>query len=249
VRQKVVHGLLDQLSPKLKIESALDLGCGVGYFSRFLADLGLRVTAIDGREENVMEGRRRNPDIEFATRNAEDPNLGEIGEFDLVLCVGLLYHLENPFRAIRNLYALTRKILVVESMCAPGTQPTMDLLDEERSEDQGLNYVAFYPTESCMTKMLYRAGFPFVYSFRELRKHERFHDTIWRRRERMMLVASTEKLSTEGLLVQSEVKRSWEIWTTPLGRWKNRLSSASRRWKVNERLRLQNLQPDSGNHE
>jgi hypothetical protein len=40
----------------------------------------------------------------------EDLSLRDIGTVDLVLSVGLLYHLENPFRAIRNFHALTGKL-------------------------------------------------------------------------------------------------------------------------------------------
>ena len=226
IRQQVVRTLLSTLRPQLEMESALDLGCGIGHFSRFLADMGLRVAAVDGREENVLEARKRHPDIQFSVRNAEDPGLPEMGTFDFVLCVGLLYHLENPFRTIRNLHALTKKIVVVESMCAPGSHPRMDLLDEGRGEDQGLNYVGFYPTESCLVKMLYRAGFPFVYGFRSLPRCDRFRATLWRKRERTMLVASTIELDGVGLSLQLEINRSWEIWMTALGRWRSRLGPA-----------------------
>ncbi len=239
IRQTVVRRLLNELRPHTKIESALDLGCGVGYFSRFLADIGLRVTAIDGRHENVLEAKTRHPDIEFSTRNAEDPSLGQLGTFDLVLCVGLLYHLENPFQAVRNLHALTGKILVIESMCSPGHQPTMDLLDEGENEDQGLNYIAFYPTESCLTKMLYRAGFPFVYGFRHLPTCSQFRATLWRRRERTMLVASKGELTATELSLLPEIRRSWEIWATALGRWKAKLSAPRLGWKSRERILVQ----------
>ena len=44
----------------------------------------------------------------------------ELGEFDLVLCFGLLYHLENPMRTIRHLRALTGQGLLLESMSLRG---------------------------------------------------------------------------------------------------------------------------------
>ena len=137
----------------------------------------------------------------------------EIGTFDLVLCVGLLYHLENPFLAVRNLFALTGKLLAIESMCAPGDHPTMELLDEFHEEDQGLKHVAFYPTESCVVKMLYQAGFPFVYEFKQPPNHPAFRATRSRHRERTMLVASRQGLSAGGLAEILELKRPWDIWS------------------------------------
>src|SRR5262245_54606566 len=101
-------GFLNKWLPGLtKSESlgtALDVGCGVGYFSRSLSDLGFEVVALDGRPENIAEAQRRYPKVKFAILNLEDPAVQELGSFDLVLCFGLLYHLENPFLAIRNLY-------------------------------------------------------------------------------------------------------------------------------------------------
>jgi SAM-dependent methyltransferase len=224
IRQAFIRELLGLARVQVELVTALDVGCGVGYFSKFLSELGFRVVAIDGREENAQEGKRRHPEITFLTRDAEDPALPEIGTFDFVLCVGLLYHLENPFRTVRNLFALTGKLLVVESMCAPGDQPTMELLDEYHEEDQGLSHVAFYPTESCLVKMLYRAGFPFVYGFRQLPSHPAFCATRSRQKKRTMLAASRQNLSTGGLTVIPEPQRSWDIW------------SKSRFWGMRARL-------------
>jgi len=213
-RQTVIRELLGPLKEPMQLASALDLGCGIGYFSKFLADLGFNVVAIDGRTENASEGQKRYPQVKFLSRDAEDPALPELGAFDLVLCVGLLYHLENPFRVIRSLHSLTKKVLIVEAMCAPGKEPALHLVDEERGEDQGLHYVAFYPTEACLVKMMYRAGFPHVYGFCTLPDHYLFHASFWRRQERTMLVASKEALKTSNLVPLSDIRGSWEIlWT------------------------------------
>jgi SAM-dependent methyltransferase len=223
VRQAFIGQLLGALRQQMDLVSALDVGCGVGYFSKFLLDAGFRVVAVDGREENVREGRRRYPEIEFVTGNAEDLPLSKLGTFDFVLCAGLLYHLENPFRAIRSLHSLTRKVLLVESMCAPGTDPSLQLVDESDAEDQGLNYVAFYPTEACLAKMLYRAGFPFVYAFLSLPRHELFHAGLWRRKQRTMLVASAGELRVPGVKLIQDIKGSWEILSTSRERFRQRL--------------------------
>ena len=59
------------------------------------------------------------PNIPFETRDIEDSSVAQLGPFDLVLCFGLLYHLESPLRAIRHLRKLTGKVLLLESMCIP----------------------------------------------------------------------------------------------------------------------------------
>ena len=227
VRQNFIAEFLAAIRGQIAITSAVDVGCGVGLFSKFLSDRGLQVLALDGREENTLEGKKRFPEINFATGNIEDPAIAEVGVFDLVLCVGLLYHLENPFRAIRNLHALTSKVLLIETMCLPGTQPTMELLDEGASENQALNYVAFYPSESCLIKMLYQAGFPHVYRFKHLPADWQFIATVWRQKSRTFLVASKTALAPEILALAVEPKQLVPGNRDP---WSTRLSRARARW-------------------
>jgi SAM-dependent methyltransferase len=232
VRQAFAAELLEEVRKQTDVTSALDVGCGVGYFSKFLSEMSLEVAAIDGREENTAEAKRRYPEISFITRNVEDSTLPEIGTFDFVLCVGLLYHLENPLRAIRNLRAMTGKFLLVESMCIPGRDASMALLDEDRAHDQGLEYVAFYPTEACLVKMLYRAGFPFVYTFERLPADPQFSTNFWRKQSRTFLAASLMPLTMRNLVPAMErsqpVQAHSDRWRTNASRvrdsWRSRLS-------------------------
>jgi 2-polyprenyl-3-methyl-5-hydroxy-6-metoxy-1,4-benzoquinol methylase len=159
-RRDFLAALLKSIPARARFTTALDAGCGIGFFAGFLCTEGFDVTAYDAREENVAEAKLRYPNVKFCIRNAEDANVLKLGNFDLTVCFGLLYHLENPFSAIRNLYALTRQALIIESMIAPNELPIARLLNECEGRDQGVRYVAFIPSESCLVKMLYLAGFP-----------------------------------------------------------------------------------------
>jgi hypothetical protein len=152
-----------KLTPALRMETTLDAGCGVRFFSQTLEKCGLSVCGFKGRKENNFEARRRFPQVPFETADLEDRSILELGRFDFVLCCGLLYHLENPLLAMRNLRALTEKCLLVESMSIPGEKASMLLREEPRAEDQSLTDVACYPSEGTLVKMLYRAGFAVVY--------------------------------------------------------------------------------------
>ena len=222
-RGEVVRALLGELMEPLGLRTAIDVGCGLGYFSGFLQSLGLEVIAVDGRPENAAEAARRFPAIPFRVMNAEDPQLRSLGTFDLVFCFGLLYHLENPFQVIRQLHAMTRSLLLIEGMCVPGDAATMELLDEGPIDDQGLNYVGFYPSEPCLIKMLYRSGFPFVYRLGQPPDDVRFVGTRLRKRERTLLVASTAKLGVPSLRYAEEPFRAAtgraNPWDNPLGRF------------------------------
>jgi SAM-dependent methyltransferase len=220
LRQDFVSSLLAKIREQTELQTALDVGCGLGDFSHFLFELGLRVAAVDGRAENVAEAKSRHPSVNFQQADAEDLVAAGLNRFDLVFCFGLLYHLENPFRAIRSLCAATEKVLLVETMCIPGSEPTMYLLDEGVAEDQGLNYIAFYPSEPCLVKMLYRAGFPYVYLFEKLPADQLYAATIWKERLRTMIVASKVALNVSGLVLVKEriqpVEGEIDPWSTDL---------------------------------
>src|SRR6266540_299913 len=106
-RKALMGRLLQEIINGERVSNALDVGCGFGYFSQYLKQSGIEVMGIDGRPENVEEARKRYPDIDFKVYDIEELSVGSLGQYDLVLCFGLLYHLENPFRAIRNLSSLT----------------------------------------------------------------------------------------------------------------------------------------------
>ncbi|MEN2992893.1 MAG: class I SAM-dependent methyltransferase [Bacteroidia bacterium] len=199
-RMEMLDSLLKTLSTYVELKSALDVGAGVGYFSRFLKDRGFEVVGVEGREENVQEAQRRHPDIQFLCRNVEDPSLPEIGAFDLVLALGLLYHLENPFAAVRNLARMTKQVLLIESMVIGWDYPSMLLVEEYKVINQGLSYVSFYPSESCLVAMLYYAGMPFIYKPKKMPNHKDFKRYWLHDKARTILVATPFEVSHPALV-------------------------------------------------
>ncbi len=217
-RGETIRGTVQKLKDAIGLSTALDAGCGLGFFSQILQDLGLSVTAFDGRQENVEEGRRRFPGIAFECGDVQDNGIRQLGEFELVLCFGLLYHLENPLGAIRNLRALTNKVLFLESMCLPQERPWMLLREEPRVEDQSLTDLAFYPSEGCLAKMLYRAGFSCVYRVQDLPNHDDFQDTADHTRRRTVLVATVKESNLPGLIPFPEPKETADPWGLRVGK-------------------------------
>lgn len=207
-RVAFLRSLMPALSGEAAVKTAVDAGCGIGIFSRFLADSGLEVTAFDGRPGNVDEGKRRNPDIHFKVFNVEDPSLPSLGQFDLGLCFGLLYHLENPFQAIRNLSSVVSKALIVESVATPVRDLAAQCMEEPHEANQALDYVALIPSERLFIKMLYRAGFPFVYRTTISPDHEDYRATFLRRRRRVTLMATRVELSHPAVRLVAEPKHT-----------------------------------------
>jgi len=211
-RGETIQRVVEKLKPALGLSSAVDAGCGVGFFSQTLAECGLRVSGFDARAENVAEARRRFLGIPFERADVQDRSIKQLGSFDLVLCFGLLYHLESPLTAIRNLRALTEKCLLLESMCIPGDASSMLLRTEPRQEDQGLTDIACYPSEGSLLKMLYRARFRYVYRVLSLPDHDDFRETAGHMRRRTVLLATTVAVDVAGYRLLPEPQEARDPW-------------------------------------
>src|SRR5216683_870489 len=212
-RGETIRRLLPELKAALHLRTALDAGCGVGFFAQILHEWGLQVQAFDGRLENVIEARRRFPKIAFAQRDIEDAGIVGLGQFDLVLCFGLLYHVENPMLAVRHLRAMTRTGLLLESMCTPGGGTGMVLREEPDQDDQSLTDIAMYPSEGCLVKMLYRAGFTAVYRVAAMPDHEDFRETREHGRRRTVLFGSETPVRMAGFELMAEPGAGGDLWT------------------------------------
>jgi len=61
------------------------------------------VVCVDARPENIARLHSLYPGREAHVANVEVDRLSELGRFDIVFCYGLLYHVENPIAALRNI--------------------------------------------------------------------------------------------------------------------------------------------------
>ncbi|MEU0794398.1 class I SAM-dependent methyltransferase [Amycolatopsis sp. NPDC005961] len=84
----------------------LDIGCGLGDNSAFLASRGLHVTGLDGAPSAIEQARTRTGDVTFAVADATKLE-GYEGRFDTVLD-SALYHCLGEDERHRYLAALTR---------------------------------------------------------------------------------------------------------------------------------------------
>jgi len=111
--------------------TALDMACCEGWFAHRLLDWGAaRVTGIDLREVNIRRAElvRDHFDIprerlRFVQSDIFDLDLDQLGPFDVVLVLGLVYHLEDPVGAVRRARALTRSLCVLESQLTRQDRP------------------------------------------------------------------------------------------------------------------------------
>ena len=156
--------------------SLADVGASNGYFSFEARKRGARVVAFDFRhKDNSGFGLAQHinglTDIEHHQANVLDLSAEKYGQYDVVLALGLLYHISDPYRALVNCAGMARQRLLVESYCIdafvseelrkepvmrfiadPTRFPTLEHVDYDRS-----NFWGF--TSLCLRRMVEDIGF------------------------------------------------------------------------------------------
>lgn len=125
MREPVPHleNLWNQISKHLPNDlsgkSVLDIGCNAGFFSvqskKRNADYVMGIDLSDGflkQAEFVREVLGLEIDYEKMSLY-ELPKLG--GQFDIVFCLGVIYHCADLFQAARCVESLTKEVAIVES--------------------------------------------------------------------------------------------------------------------------------------
>lgn len=83
--------LLRPFASKFRGKRILEIGCGCGAITRFIAEAGAQVTAVEGSKRRATITRNRCKDLDNVTViNSSSEKLPDIGEFDYVLLIGVL---------------------------------------------------------------------------------------------------------------------------------------------------------------
>lgn len=99
---------------------ALDLGTRDGFFAFELERRGAEVVAVDYVAKTdtgfAVAAELLDSRVTFHQRNLYALDVEELGTFDLVLFLGLLYHLPDPLGALRVVRNFTRQRMYLETL-------------------------------------------------------------------------------------------------------------------------------------
>jgi tRNA (mo5U34)-methyltransferase len=179
--KKFAHAIPTDLSGK----TVLDIGCNAGFYSFEMKRRGAkRVVAIDDAQNYLAQGQLAagvlGLDIEFAQLSVYD--LGRLQEkFDLVLFLGVFYHLRYPLLALDIIHEHVAKDLLVFQSLQRGSpeilplQPDYNFWEREVFEQPGFPLMYFIetryagdvtnwwiPNSACSMALLRSAGFTII---------------------------------------------------------------------------------------
>ena len=176
-------------SRKLQGLRVLDLGCLEGQYAIELARQGAETVGIEGREANLAQAEfaKRALGLDNAVFHHDDirnVTAARYGEFDVVLCLGVLYHLNAPavFELVDNIGSLCRRVAIFDTYISLRSETAYEhkgrqfwgrnclehdpaALPEERLQDLWAsldNTVSMWPTFNSLLNMLIGAGFTTV---------------------------------------------------------------------------------------
>ena len=220
-------GDADRLRKVLKIASdfarkplsdlrILDLGCMEGLFAVEFALHGADVMAVDAREENLIKLKfvkeaLKLDRLQIVQDDVRDLSLEKYGSFDLVLCLGVFYHLDAPdvFLFAENLFSVCRHAVIFDTH--------LSLQEECVKEFRGNSYAgriyketaqhakdfrtplwasfknteSFWLTRAAFYNLIINSGFSSLYECHEPTFNERRSDRV------MMTAVKTPDLSVK----------------------------------------------------
>ncbi len=101
--------------------------------------------------------------IEYRTLNVYDLSKDTLGEFDITLFLGLLYHLNKPVLALERLYETTKNFSVVDTSLVDSPAAVLRLRIEKTSDRILPNNLVCFPSKSAVAFMLRHVGFREVF--------------------------------------------------------------------------------------
>ena len=166
-----------KLPESLKNSRCLDIGACDGYFSFRMEKDGGDVTAIDNLRRNLKPDEVKYLDtvnkpfetakealrskVVFFNMDIEKPDFNILKDFDVVLFLGVLYHLQNPMLALSNIYNVMKVggVCVIETEFIRTTRkiPLIRYAPGKSYNQDPTNF--FFPNEEALLGMVVDSGF------------------------------------------------------------------------------------------
>jgi trans-aconitate methyltransferase len=152
----------------------LELGCLEGGHTVILSRVYpiSEIVALDGRPQNIERARLLTSiagckRVSFGVEDLEVAGLTSYGRFDLCVCLGLLYHLLEPWKLLKRLGAQCDAMWIWTTICdereANATHENYRgrVYNEGPVEHplSGLRQESFFPTLGSLVQMLRDAGY------------------------------------------------------------------------------------------
>jgi tRNA (mo5U34)-methyltransferase len=147
----------------------LDLGCNAGYWSLRAVEAGCDfVLGVDGRQMHVDQANLvfevkgiDESRYEFVAGDVYTTDLAAKGPFEIVLCLGLLYHVSDPATLIEMIGELNTELLLIDTSLSrlPGQFLELRRDSAESPLDAVREQFVTFPTRGAVIALAESAGY------------------------------------------------------------------------------------------
>ena len=164
-----------RLPVELEGKTFLDVGCWEGVHCAEAVRRGAaQVVGIDLCTGDDLAANVARYDFDFIQMDVFSEKWLELGEFDVVLCSGLLYAVENVLSLLFRLRKVVRELLVIETGITrlQPDKPMMIFHGQGEGTDNPSTW--WTPNKPCLEQMLTTAGFEGISTVWEEERHEHY---------------------------------------------------------------------------
>ena len=147
----------------------LDLGCNAGWWSLAAIEAGCdEVVGVDTKDTNVAQaefvfetlGVERDR-YRFTVGSVLDLDDCVTGSFDVVLFLGLLYHISSPVSVLRDITARSDDLLVIDTALSrlPGACFVLKRGDVEHTISRRVDNLVMHPTRGAVEMLVTECGY------------------------------------------------------------------------------------------
>jgi len=159
-------------------KTVLELGSGHSDIGAFFAELGATVTCLEGRKDNHAFGRLRHRNVPRLSIELFDVerDFTAFGRFDLIIDMGLLYHVPDCRTHLQQCFAMSDEIILETVVCDSADAEKCVILPEDSHElEEALNGTGSRPTQAFVERVAEEAGCrPTVYATADLNVGDEF---------------------------------------------------------------------------
>lgn len=188
--RRVAQTIADLSGQSFENLRVLDLACLEGLYGIEMALQGAKVVAIEGREANVEKARFAKEalsleNIDIVRDDVRNLSAEKYGQFDVVLCLGIFYHLDSPdvFHFMESVAEVCNRLAVIDTHVSavaekcyaykgnsywgrvyPEHSPDSTLEERAKSLWSSVDNInSFWLTRPSLYNLLGRVGFSSVY--------------------------------------------------------------------------------------
>jgi len=168
-KKHIFPALVEHMGGSLAGKRVLDLGCNAGFWSLAAIEYECEfVLGIDGRKMHVdqaefvfdVHGIEKDR-YQFIQGDVFDMDLTPYEPFDVVLFLGLMYHINKPVELIEKIAAVNSDTLVIDTTLSTRDGACLELVHEGLDDPRNAinNELVFIPTRQAVCDIVEAVGY------------------------------------------------------------------------------------------